>query len=153
VKKTLLAALAVFAVIQFVPAAPPKTNPPSDPAKGFAQVMKPPPAIVAILKRACYDCHSHDTVWPWYADIAPVSWLVRDHVVDGRKHLNFSEWLRGTETEFSDWSAVEEICKRVEDATMPMPGYVWLHPEAALAEADKKAICAWVDGALAGSRR
>lgn len=151
-KKRLLLAAALFVVIQFLPLAPAKTNPPVDPARTFTAVMKPPPAVSAILQRACVDCHSNETKWPWYADVAPVSWPVRRHVADGRKHLNLSEWLQPGETSFSSWSDLEDICTAVKEKTMPLAGYDWMHPEAKLTDADRQAICQWVDSALGGAK-
>ena len=151
-KKLLIAAVVLMAVIQFVPAAPPKSNPPSDAGRGFEQVMKPPPSVAAILKRACYDCHSNETKWPAYSYVAPVSWLVQKHVADGRKQLNFSEWLLPEEKEFSDWSGFEKICTEVNAGNMPMSGYVKLHPDAALSEGDSKTVCGWVNNKLPGPK-
>ena len=145
--KKLLLLAAVAALIQFIPA-PPKTNPQSDPARTFAAVMKPPAAVQNILQRACFGCHSNETIWPWYAHVAPVSWLVRKHVEDGRKHINFSEWLKPGETSFSNWSDLEDICKAVRDKTMPLPYYDWIHPQAKLSAADRQTVCRWVDAAI-----
>ncbi|MSV31536.1 MAG: cytochrome C [Bryobacterales bacterium] len=146
--KKLLLLAAVAALIQFAPA-PPKTNPQSDPARTFAAVMKPPAAVQNIFHRACFDCHSNETIWPWYASVAPVSWPVRKHVEDGRKHINFSEWLKPGETNFTAWSDLEDICKAVREKTMPLPYYDWLHPQAKLSAADRQTVCQWVDTAIA----
>ena len=146
--KKLLLVAAVAALIQFVPA-PPKTNSHSDPARAFATAMKPPAAVQNIFHRACFDCHSNETIWPWYASVAPVSWPVRKHVENGRKHINFSEWLKPGETSFSNWSDLEDICKAVREKTMPLPYYDWLHPHAKLSAADRQTVCQWVDTAIA----
>ena len=151
-KKLLLAAAAVFALIQFFPPAPDKTNPPIDPARTLASAMKPPQAVHRIFERACFDCHSNETKWPWYADVAPVSWIIRQHVIDGREHLNFSEWLKPGETKFTSWSDLEDICKAVQNNSMPLFGYDWVHSSAKLAPADRQAICAWVNSAIANAR-
>ncbi len=151
-KKKLLLAIPVVAVaIQLIPA-PAKTNPPIDPARTFATVMKPPPDVQAVLQRACADCHSNETKWPWYADIAPISWPVRKHVVDGRKHLNLSEWLKPGETKFSDWSQLEDIGKAVLDKSMPLYGYDWMHAEAKLTAVEREAIAKWADSAIGGPK-
>ena len=146
-KKLLLLAAALAVIIQFIPA-PPKTNPQSDPARAFSAVMKPPAAVQNIFHRACFDCHSNETIWPWYANIAPVSWPVRKHVEDGRKHINFSEWLKPGEPSFSNWSDLEAICKAVREKTMPLPYYDWLHPQAKLSAEDRQTVCQWVDAAI-----
>ena len=151
-KKLTITAIALMAVIQFVPAAPPKSNPPIDPSRGFEAVMKPPPEVASILKRACYDCHSNETKWPAYSYVAPVSWLVQKHVADGRKQLNFSEWLQPGEKEYNDWSGFEKICIELNTGRMPMEGYVKLHPAAELSGSDKSEICGWVDRTMPGPR-
>lgn len=151
-KKKLLLAIPILAiVIQFLPA-PAKTNPPVDPARTLQAVMKPPAAVAGILERACADCHSNETRWPWYANVAPVSWPVRRHVEDGRKHVNFSEWLKPGDTNFTDWNTLEDICESVKSGEMPLAGYDWLHPEAKLTDADRQAVCAWVDQAFEGAK-
>src|SRR4051812_20304099 len=76
--------VALFVFIQFIPV--PKTNPP---VTGEIQV---PPQVQTVLRRSCYDCHSNETVWPWYNRIAPVSWLLHRDVNDGRREMNFSSW-------------------------------------------------------------
>lgn len=151
-KKLAITAVGLMAVIQFVPAAPPKSNPSFDASRGFERVMQPSVEVSAILKRACYDCHSNETVWPAYSYVAPVSWLVQKHVADGRRHLNFSEWLLPTEAAFTDWNGFEKICTEINTGNMPMAGYVKLHPAAMLTELDKKTVCGWVDGKLAGPK-
>jgi len=145
--KLLLGAAGLAVVIQLFPA-PAKTNPATDPARTLAAAMRPPDGVQEILRRACFDCHSNETVWPWYADVAPVSWLTRKHVVDGRRHLNFSEWLRTGEREFARWSEFEDICSVVRDKSMPVAGYDWLHPEAKLSDGERAQVCAWVGDTL-----
>lgn len=146
-KKLLLALPALLLVLQLLPARA-KTNPPTDPARAFPAVMKPPADVEALLRRACYDCHSNDTRWPWYADFAPVSFPVRNHVIDGRKHLNFSEWLKPGETSFTRWSDLEDLGKAVADKSMPLFGYDWMHPEARLSQAERDRIAQWADSAI-----
>lgn len=147
-KKLGIALAGLFVALQFVPAAPPMTNPPVEKARSFETVMQPPAGVAATLRRACYDCHSNETAWPWYSHVAPVGWLVRQHVAEGRKQLNFSEWLLAGETGFNDWSGFEKICTEVRSGSMPMADYVRLHSEAELSEADRQAVCAWVNERL-----
>ena len=82
--------LIAIAVIQFIPID--RTNKPVDKAVNFVDVMQTPPNIVHILQKACYDCHSNETVYPGYAYVAPLSWSVKRHVNKGRSIVNFSEW-------------------------------------------------------------
>lgn len=82
-----------------------------------------------LFRRACADCHSNETAWPWYSRIAPVSWFVRSHVVEGREDFNVS--VPG-EIE------TDEIAHKIRSGKMPLPSYTWMHPEARLTEQEKK---------------
>ena len=115
------------------------TNPTSDPSASFEAVAKPPQEVASSLKRACYDCHSNQTVWPLYSHIAPVSWLVVRDVNQGRAHLNFSEWTRpGLEGEKPDMG---EVCEQVQSGKMPLRSYTLLHPQAKLSNQEIAAVC------------
>jgi hypothetical protein len=130
-------AIAALAAIQFV--RPERTNPPSDPAASFAAVAKPPHEVASSLERTCYDCHSNETVWPWYSRIAPVSWLVVRDVNQGRAHLNFSEWTRpGQEGEKPDTG---DLCEQVTAGKMPLRSYLLMHPNAKLSDQEAAALC------------
>jgi mono/diheme cytochrome c family protein len=122
--------LAIGLAIQFIPTA--RTNPPTT-----REVRWSSPATRALATRACFDCHSNDTAWPWYSRVAPASWLVINHVVDGRRHLNFSEWDKPQRATFTD---VEDNVTRGD---MPIWNYVMLHPLAKLTPAETAAL---VDG-------
>ncbi len=113
--------IAFIVLIQFSIFWLPQTNPPvlSGPTWPNAEAE-------AIARKACYDCHSNETVWPFYSKIAPVSWLVTRDVVEGRSRLNFSEWQQGGGEEGSD------LAKMVANGKMPMPIYTITHPEARL---------------------
>lgn len=82
-----------------------------------------------LARRACFDCHSNETQWPWYSNVAPVSWLINRHVLEGREHMNFSEWATYSE----DAAEIQEVMVSGE---MPLPMYLPLHPEAALSPAE-----------------
>ena len=111
--------VAALVAIQFF--RPSRTNPPSDPAASFEAVAQPTAEVASSVKRACGDCHSNQTVWPWYCNLAPVSWLVAHDVNDGRKHLNFSAWNRpGPEGEMPDMG---EACEQIRAGTMPLRSY------------------------------
>jgi hypothetical protein len=95
-----------------------------------------------ILVRACGNCHSNHTDWPWYSHVAPVSWWIARHVSEGREKLNFSEW----ET-YSTWQKrdkLDSMCGLISTGRMPPRLYSAMHPEARLTEKDKNAVCAWV---------
>jgi hypothetical protein len=113
-------------LIQLVPYGRDHTNP--------AVVAEPPwdsPATRATAVIACFDCHSNQTVWPWYSNIAPMSWLVQRDVDEGRKHMNFSTWTAGQGF---------EAAEMVSSGQMPPFQYLLAHPEARLSEADKAAF-------------
>lgn len=129
-KWTLLGLAVVFLSIQFI--RPEATNPPVEWKANF------PPPIAVILARSCHDCHSHTTDWPWYSQVAPVSWFVRDHVIKARKKWNYSKWE-------PDPHELSSICREVSNGAMPLPSYLWLHPSAKLSTADIKTICDWTE--------
>jgi hypothetical protein len=145
-KKTVLAAAILLLLIQLVPKSIfPTTNPPVNAAETLeASAQAPPPEVDAILKRACYNCHSNDTVWPWYSRVAPVSWLVSNDVSEGRHHMNFSEW--GTYDAKSVAHHLQHICEEVDSGDMPLWYYRPMHPNSKLTAANKSAICAWTRG-------
>ena len=128
----------IFLAMQFVPFgiiatvvgySSDHTNPPV--------VMEPKwssPEVRQLAVRACYDCHSNETNWPWYSHIAPVSWSIYDHVVNGREFINFSDWCR-SEGQSSDGFADE-----MESKGMPLSDYTKLHPGAVLTEAENKTL-------------
>ena len=137
-KSAVFAAVLLFVAIQFVQ--PERTNPPVDPSSTFEAVARPSPQVASLVRRACYDCHSHNTVWPWYSRIAPVSWLVADDVNEGRRKLNFSQWnLLGAEM---SRTRLREACEEVREGGMPLWFYRLMHPEARLSAEDIEALCA-----------
>lgn len=103
-----------------------------------------PRGVREVLERACYDCHSHETTWPWYAYIAPVSWLVVHDVHDARRHLDLSAWGRYDREEQKE--KLEEVWEEVERGEMPLWYYLPLHPEARLSDRDKALLRAWTGG-------
>jgi hypothetical protein len=129
----LLAVLVLFALIQLIPYGRDHTNPPvlSEPAWNS-------PETRMLVKRACFDCHSNETVWPWYTNIAPVSWLVMRDVTEGRYRLNFSEW-GGSQQSFESG----ELLNIVQEGEMPPSIYLIQHPEARLSPDEKQAL---IDG-------
>jgi len=117
--------------IQFVPYGRPEGNPP---------IIREPawnsPESRALAKRACFDCHSNETVWPWYSRIAPVSWLVRWDVDNGRKELNFSEWQNG----LRKGERPEKIKEELVEGEMPPIQYRLIHAEARLTPAERQQL-------------
>jgi len=130
-KKIVLGALSLFVLIQFVPFGRNHTNP--------AVVAEPQwdaPQTRALFMRACGDCHSNETVWPWYSHVAPVSWLVAHDVDEGREHLNTSLWGHQKKNEG------DEAAKEVKEGEMPPLVYLPTHPEAWLSDDEKSQLIA-----------
>jgi hypothetical protein len=129
--------LAILVIaIQFVPVD--RSNPP------VRNDVAAPAAVEAILRGACYDCHSHETRWPWYGGVAPISWFVARHVHAGRRLLDFSDWP------VLDFDAqdglLDRIAREVGDRAMPPLSYRVVHPEARLTDAQRQAIVSWARG-------
>lgn len=133
--------LIAFLLIQVI--RPDKTNPVEDPLLSIERVSKPPREISEILNRSCMDCHSYRSSWPWYSQVAPVSWYVIDHVKEARMHMNFSTW--GAEKPEDRSELLEEMCKEVSMGAMPIESYTWMHEGSALTEEQKKTLCAWTE--------
>jgi hypothetical protein len=119
--------------IQVIPVS--RDNPP------VTGVVDAPAPIAATLRRSCFDCHSNETVWPWYSRVAPVSWLVAHDVHEGRAHINFSTWNSLAPEERK--KRFVEIAEQVESGAMPPGIYIPLHPEGRLTLADINAVAAW----------
>jgi hypothetical protein len=137
---TAISCAVLFIGLQFV--RPAKTNPAIDQARALEQHIQISGEVQSILKRACYDCHSNETKWPWYSQIAPVSWFVIDHVNHGRSHLNFSDWSRyDKSTQAENLRLIQET---VKTDVMPMSSYLLAHSEAKLSPEDKVVISDWV---------
>ncbi|WP_298407073.1 heme-binding domain-containing protein [uncultured Chloroflexus sp.] len=129
-------ALAVlFVAIQAVPVWAWQTNPPVT-----GDVAWTTPEAASIARRACYDCHSNETVWPWYSKIAPASWLITYDVIKGRSELNFSQPLR------EPHELAQEIAEVVRSGEMPPRQYLLLHPEAKLTPQEVQALVAGTPG-------
>ncbi len=138
-KKIIVLLLVVFIAMQLY-------RPEKNQAQGahtalFLTETKPPKDVKLILEQTCYDCHSNDTKYPWYNNVAPVSYWMANHVKDGKKHLNFSDW--------ENYSAkkkdhkLEEVVEMIEDGEMPLKEYTWTHEEAKLTEIQRNAVIEW----------
>lgn len=109
-----------------------KTNPESDPTLDFIALEKPDPALAELIEEACYDCHSHHTEYPWYTNVAPLSWWIAHHIEEGREHLNFSTW--GNYDIGRKEHKLEECAHEVDEGEMPLRSFTWTHSEARLTE-------------------
>jgi hypothetical protein len=131
--------LVVVVGIQFI--RPARTNPATDPQRTLKAAMAVPPAVSSVLERSCRDCHSNDTVWPWYSNVAPMSWMVIDHVNDGRRHFNYSDWSALERDKVS--KVLRGICDETKKGEMPIGSYLLLHRDARLSPDDVQTLCGW----------
>ncbi len=135
-RRIALGVLVFLVVIQFI--RPSREVPPLNPGSNFVALNNPPTEIVDLLKSACYDCHSYSTKYPWYANVAPVSWWIGNHIREGREHLNFSTWGKYPFKEQAH--KAEEIAEEVGEGHMPEKAYTWMHPEARLTAAQRQQL-------------
>jgi cytochrome c551/c552 len=138
--RTLLRAAALSFVIALVIQAVPVTRD-NPPVTGPIQAPAP---IAATLRRACFDCHSHETTWPWYSRIAPASWLVAHDVHEGREHVNFSTWMSLSPDE--QRKRFLKMAEEIEKGAMPPGIYTPMHPDARLSLQDITTIAEWARG-------
>lgn len=112
-----------------------------DASEDIFAVEEAPEHVMQIMQNVCYDCHSNQTDYPWYASVSPISWWLQDHINEGREHLNFSNWSGYV----ADKKAhkMEEAQEELEEGEMPLPSYTWIHGEAKLDQEEKKALMDW----------
>ena len=121
--------------------APAPVNPEADPALDLRATSEVPADVAGLLQRACLDCHSNETRWPWYSKVPPVSFLVRHDVNEARGEMNFSRW--GEYNPFDQADMLDEACQMVSDGEMPLWSYRVMHSRARLTDEDVTAFCNW----------
>jgi uncharacterized membrane protein len=140
-KRAFLLLLVLLALAQLVRFD--RINPTIDRAKTIEATTAVPPEIHEILKRSCNDCHSNETIWPWYSRIAPVSWMIALDVQGGRGEINFSEWGGYTTTNRAD--KLKEICSWVRRGAMPDTKYTIIHRSARMTDEQRNGVCTWTE--------
>lgn len=138
-KIIIVAIFILFIVIQLIPASLPETNP--DISNDISQTHEMPEDVKLIFHKACYDCHSNQTVYPWYSKIAPSSWLVARDTREGREELNFSDWSESSKRK--KIKHFKEMAELVEKKEMPMKIYTVIHRDAALSDEEIKTLTDW----------
>lgn len=138
-KKTLLGILIVIILIQFIR---PEKNVSPEVVNDISTVMNVPENVQEIIKTSCADCHSNTTKYPWYSEIAPVSWYLASHVNDGKKHLNFSEWAAYNKNQKEH--IIKDLKKELKSREMPLNSYLWIHKEAVVSPEQYKTLLDWV---------
>lgn len=139
IKKVVWVVLVVFIIAQFFK--PEKNIDKSITINEFLEDTNPPEQVQAILKTSCYDCHSNNTQYPWYSQITPVNFWMAEHIDNGKKHLNLSKW-NSYSVKKKDHK-IEELIEVVEDKSMPLESYTWVHAEAKLSEAEIESVKEW----------
>lgn len=139
VKKILILLLVIFVIAQFF--GPEKNTGDYSSLEVFIAETNPPENIQKIMKESCFDCHSNTTKYPWYFNVTPVNYWIAEHIEDGKKHLNLSEWssysLKKKEHK------MDELYEEVEKGEMPLDSYTWTHGEANLTQEQIDAIVTW----------
>ncbi len=139
-KKIGIGLTAVFIVIQFI--RPARNTGSSSLSPDISKMVSIPDSVQAILKNACYDCHSNNTNYPWYSNIEPVGWLLAKHIRQGKAALNFSEF--GSYSSRRQINKLTEIANSVRDGIMPISSYKFMHGDARLSDAERSLIINWV---------
>lgn len=140
-KKILIVLLIAFIGMQFFRID--KTNPEFNPENDLIAITNPSEEVASMLKSACYDCHSSESKYPWYTNIAPVSWLIEDHIVEGREHFNFSNW--GTYSAEDQEEIAEESAEELEEGEMPLSGYTMMHSDADFTPEQKEKLISFFE--------
>ena len=131
-------ALAVIAIQFFHPA---KNADATTTPQDIAVLYPMPDSVHQVLLKACYDCHSNNTRYPWYNNIQPVAWWLNHHVIDGKKELNFSEF--GKHPLAKQARKLKKLAKEVQEGGMPLDSYTWIHKDAILTDAEKNMLIDW----------
>lgn len=142
-KKILLILLILFIAIQFIQPAGNKTGQVED--ANISKAVSVPANVQTILKNACYDCHSNNTTYPWYAHLQPVGWTLNSHIIKGKKELNFSEF--GSYSTRRQQSKLKAIADQIKDNEMPLYSYTIMHKSARLTKEEKSIIINWTQKA------
>lgn len=143
-KKIGLILLGALVLIQFI--RPEKNQSTVNPDQQLTSRYPIPDSVNTILQKACMDCHSNNSHYPWYASVQPIAWWLDEHIRDGKKHLNFDEYTnRSLRYQFHK---MEETIEMVKTEEMPLPSYTWTHTEARLTKAERIAITQWAQSVM-----
>lgn len=143
-KRFLLLLLLVFIVIQFI--RPEKNAGQSPTAQHINTVAPMSDSVQIIFKKACNDCHSNKTNYPWYANVQPVSWWLADHIKDGKKELNVDSFAAYSLRK--QYRKLEEVIEQVKKGEMPLNSYTWIHTDAKLTDAERVVVTNWASASI-----
>ena len=142
IKKIGIALLAILVIAQFIQ--PDRSVETAPAEQDFLAMTNAPQEIASKLRMACYDCHSNETIYPWYSKISPVSWWLQNHINEGREELNFSIW--GTYSAKKKNHKLEEGAEALVDGWIPLDSYTWIHRNADLSPEDRDRLALWLNG-------
>lgn len=140
-KKILIALSVILIIIQFIKPSKNQSIAPT-PNDIFAN-FEASESTKQLIQTSCYDCHSNNTVYPWYSEIQPVAWWIADHINEGKSELNFSEFASYTPKKADH--KLEEVIEMIQDREMPLKSYTLIHGDAKLSEAQKTEIITWAE--------
>ena len=143
IRKILIGLAILVIIIQFFR---PSKNLSDDTSKDIGTLYNVPEDVKVILQRACNDCHSNKTIYPWYAEVQPVEWWLNDHIVDGKRHFNLNNF---TSLKVAvQKKKMEECMEQIKKNEMPLDSYTWIHKDAILSEADNQTINTWCNSII-----
>lgn len=142
-KRILLILLIALLAIQFVR---PAKNESTDKSKHISTLYAVPADVNTILTKACNDCHTNNTIYPWYAEVQPVTWWLDDHIKEGKSHLNFDEY--STYNLRRQYHKMEEVIEQVKEKEMPLNSYTWVHRDAKLTNDERVALTNWAQSVM-----
>ena len=143
-KNIFIGLVLVLVLIQFIRID--KTNQRSIESEDIIAIHEPSKEIENMLRVACYDCHSNETTYPWYSNVAPVSWWLQHHIEKGREELNFSVW--GTYSQKKANHKLHECAEEIEEMHMPLDSYLWTHGDADLSSEQRKSLADWFESIM-----
>jgi hypothetical protein len=141
IKRIIILLLLLLVIIQFF--RPKKNLSPAPPNSEITAQYPVSDTVMEILKRSCYDCHSDHTEYPWYFSIQPVAWWMQNHVNDGKRELNFSEFASYPAKR--QFHKMKDLIEQIKGDDMPLNTYLWIHKDAKLSENQKTLVLAWAD--------
>lgn len=142
VRIIILLLIAAFAIMQLFQ---PERNKAAVTNDDIVFQMEIPQPVKKIIITSCYDCHSNQTRYPWYASLSPISWMISDHVEDGKEALNFSAW--GQYSKREQISLLDDIFNAVSEKGMPLMSYIIIHKDAGLFDYEIEDVCSWTEEA------
>ncbi|MBL0355970.1 MAG: heme-binding domain-containing protein [Chitinophagaceae bacterium] len=145
-KKILLLLLAALVIIQFFHPEKNSNATPEATANDVSKVFPMPDSVQNILERSCYDCHSNNTEYPWYAEVQPIAWWLNNHIEEGKREVNFNEFASYSPRR--QYKKFEEIIEQVKEDEMPLSSYTIIHKDAVLSKEQKLALSSWASAAM-----